>query len=162
MMSSDGCSARQSIYAAKISPVASPCSDAFIGLPASVRSLRVGVVADEFLVVVRNAEQHADDLHRHLRAQVLDEVERAHFRPADPLPRAEFADLGLECLDLARREHAREQLAVHVVDGWVLEDQHSRRDFQIRLDHFDDRAATRTEGLVVDQALLTSANRLSA
>ena len=70
-----------------------PCSAAFMGLPASVRSLRVAVVADEFLVVLGDAEQHADDLHRHLRAQVGDEVELARADQRIQALSAEVADL---------------------------------------------------------------------
>ena len=85
--------------------------------------LRVGVVADHLLVVLGDAEQHADHLHRHLRAEVGDEVEPAGADQRIQALRAEFADLGLQRVDLARGEHPRQQLAVDVVDRRVLENQ---------------------------------------
>ena len=76
--------------------------------------------------------------------------------------RTEFADLGLQGADLARGEHARQQLAVDVVDRRVLENQHARRDLDIRLDQLQDRTAGRDEGPSRRSAASTSANRLSA
>jgi hypothetical protein len=101
-----------------------------------------------------DSEQHADHLHRHLRAQILDEVEPPSADERVQRLRAELTDLGLQGVDLARREHARQQLAVHGVDRRILENQHSRRDLQVRLDDFQDRAAARTEGVVVDHGLI--------
>ena len=60
------------------------CSlDTSIGSPASVRRLRVDPVADGLLVLLRDAEQHADHAHRHLGAEVGDEVEASGRRRAD-------------------------------------------------------------------------------
>ena len=41
---------------------------------------------------------------------------------------AELADLRLDGVHLLRREHPRQQAAVHVVDGRVLEEDHAGRD----------------------------------
>ena len=68
--------------------------------------------------------------------------------------RAEFADLRFERVHLARGEHPGQQLAVDVVDRWILEDEHARRDLDIGLDELDDRALGRAERLVVDQRLV--------
>ncbi len=62
--------------------------------------------------------------------------------------------LGSSALILRGGEHPRQQLAMHVVDRWVLEKNHrARRDFDVGLDQLDDRAACRAERLVVDQCL---------
>ena len=81
-MSSDGCSARQSMYSANCSPLGEAVRHLhrLAGLGAEVL---VDPVADRLLVLLRDAEQHPDDAHRHLRAEVGDEVEAARRRPAD-------------------------------------------------------------------------------
>ena len=76
MMSSEGCSARQSMYSANCSPL-TKSSDTSIGLPGLGAEVRVDPVADRLLVLLGDAEQHADHPHRHLRAEVGDEVEAA-------------------------------------------------------------------------------------
>ena len=57
-----------------MSPVAMTPSG-FVGLARLGAQLGVAVVADRCLVGLGDAEQHADHLHRHLRAEVGDEVE---------------------------------------------------------------------------------------
>ena len=74
-MSSDGLSARQSMY----------CREDLAGVEAVLGARHrlaglgahrfVGVVPDRLLVFLGDAEQHADHPHRHLRAEILDEVE---------------------------------------------------------------------------------------
>ena len=115
-----------------------------------------------FLVFLGNPEQHADHPHRHLRAEVADEVETVAADKGIQTVSTEFADLGFEVADLARREHASQQFAVHVVDRRVLEDDHAGRNVDVGLDQLDDRAAGRAERLVVDERSSTSANRLNA
>ena len=68
--------------------------------------------------------------------------------------RAVLADLRLERVDLARREHPRQQLAVDVVNRRILENDRAGRDLDVGLDQFDDRAAGRAERLVVHQRLV--------
>ena len=70
------------------------------------------------------------------------------------LARAELADLRLERGDAPRREHARQQAAVHRVRGRVLEDQRARRHLDVRLDELEDAARARDVVLGVDEAAL--------
>ena len=123
----------------------------FAGLGAH---LVVRQVAGGFLVLLGNPEQHADHPHRHLGAEVADEVETVGADDGIQTVRAEFADLGLQRGDLARREHAGQQLAVHVVERRVLEDDHAGRDVDVGLDQLDDGATGRTERLVVDDRVV--------
>ena len=44
----------------------------------------LAVVGDAALILFGNAEQHADHPHRHLLTEVVDEVELAGARRADP------------------------------------------------------------------------------
>ena len=69
------------------------------GLGAQVR---VGVVADRLLVLLGDAEQHADHPHRHLRAEVGDEVEAVGADERVEAVGAELADLRLERVHLPR------------------------------------------------------------
>src|SRR6202007_1466195 len=96
--------------------------------------LRVGLVADEFLVVLGDAEQHADDLHGHLRAEVGDEVDVSRSDQRIQRLRAEVADLRLQRCDLAAGEHPGQQLAVNVVDRRVFHDEQAGRDVEVSLD----------------------------
>jgi hypothetical protein len=66
----------------------------------------------------------------------------------------ELTDHRLQRIDLAWREHPPQQLAVHVVDRRVFEDQHARRDVEVGLDQLQDYATRRTERGVVDQRLI--------
>ena len=70
MRSSDGCSARQSMYSAKASPVTNRSCEYFIGCPGFGPQVGVGPVADRLLVLLGDAEQHADHPHRHLGTEV--------------------------------------------------------------------------------------------
>ena len=53
--------------------------------------------------------------------------------------------------DFAWGEHPRQQLAVHVMDRRIFEDEHARRDVEIGLDQLQDDAPGGTERAVVDQ-----------
>ena len=74
MMSSDGCSARQSMYSANCSPSTKLVRHLhrLAGFGAEVA---VTAVADGLLVRLGDAEEHADDPHGHLGAEVGDDVE---------------------------------------------------------------------------------------
>jgi hypothetical protein len=122
----------------------------FAGLRAQ---LRVAPVADVFLIVFGNAEQHADDFHRHDRAEIFDEVESTRSNQWVQGLSAELVNHRPQRPDPARREHARQQLAVHVVNRRVFEDQHPRRDFEVGLDQLQDHAPRGAERGVVDQRL---------
>ena len=81
MMSSDGCSARQSMYASNCAP-----SDEALRhvhrLALLGAEVAVDAVADGLLVLLGHAEQHPDHAHRHHGAEVGDEVEAAGCRRA--------------------------------------------------------------------------------
>ncbi len=64
---------------------------------------------------------------------------------------AELPHLVLERGHPPRREHARHQPAVHRVDRWVLEQDHTRREFDVGLDDVEDVAARVGERLPVDE-----------
>ena len=83
--------------------------------------IRVGAVPDGLVVVVGDAEQHADDPHGHLRAEIADEVEVPGPDQGIQTAATVFPDLRLELADLARGEHPGQQAAVDVVDGRILE-----------------------------------------
>ena len=113
---------------------------------------RVGVVADRFLVLLRDPEQHADHPHRHLCAEIRDEVEPARADERVEARCAELADLRFERVHLPRREHPRQQRSVHGVDRRILEDEDARRHLDVRLDQLDDAAPTGDVGLPVDES----------
>ena len=98
--------------------------------------LGIAVVADHLLVVLGDAQQRADHLHRHLRAEVGDEIEPFGTHQRVEALRAELPDLGLQRVDLARREHPGKELAVHVVDRRILENYCARRDLDIGFDQW--------------------------
>ena len=93
---------------------------------------RVDPVADGLLVLLGDAEEHADRAHRHLGAEVGDEVEAAGAHERVEAAGAELADLRLERVHLPRGEHPRQQAAVEVVGRRVLEEDHARRDLDVR------------------------------
>jgi hypothetical protein len=111
-------------------------------------------VADGLLVGLRDAEQHADRAHRHLRAEVLDEVEAAGAHEGVEAVGAELAHLRLDGGHLAGREHAREEAAVAVVPGGILEDEHARRHVDVGLDQLEERALGGGVGAGVEEAPL--------
>jgi hypothetical protein len=67
---------------------------------------------DVALVRLGNAEQHPDHLHRHLRAEVGDEVEPPGADQRIEAACGEFADLRFQRSDFARGEDPGEQFAV--------------------------------------------------
>ena len=71
MRSSDGCSARQSMYSANmLAGVAVERRRVRHGSPVVEAQALVDAVADRLLVLLRDAEEHADRAHRHLRAEI--------------------------------------------------------------------------------------------
>ncbi len=115
---------------------------------------RVALVAHRLLVALGDAEQHADHAHRHLRAEVGDEVEPGFADERVEALRAVLADLRLERVDLPGREHAREQAPVDGVRRRVLEDEDAGRHLDARLDDLEDAAPSRDVGVPVDQRAL--------
>ena len=115
---------------------------------------RVGVLADRLLVLFGDPEQHADHPHGHLRAEVGDEVEPV--RALEPIQTvdAELPDLRLQRVHLPRREHTRQQTAMNRVRRRVLEDEDARRHLHVRLDQFEDAAASGDIGRRVDETAL--------
>ena len=105
------------------------------------QDLGVGLVAEGDLPFLGDADQHADDLHRHLQAQLLDEVEPGLADQRVQAGGAVLAHQRLELGDPARREHPGEQLPVDVVDRRVLHDEGARRDLHVRLDQLEHDAA---------------------
>ena len=76
-----------------------------LGVPAACEE----VIADGLLVALGHSEEHADDAHRHLRAEVGDEVEPTRGHERIQKPRTQVPDVGLERADPLGREHPREQ-----------------------------------------------------
>ncbi|HEU5024526.1 MAG TPA: hypothetical protein VFV01_06345 [Spirillospora sp.] len=114
----------------------------------------IGHVPDGGLVGLGDAEEHADHAHRHLGADRLDEVEAVGPGERVQDGGAEPADPRFQHPDPARSEDAREQAAVDVVDGRVLEDEGARRDLVAQLDDLQDVSAGRGERPPVRQPAL--------
>src|SRR5204863_7215965 len=86
----------------------------------------VDAVADRLLILLGYPEEHADRAHRHLRAEVGDEIEAARTDERVKRPGAELPHLGLDGVHLLRCEDPREAAAVKVVRGRGREDDRSR------------------------------------
>ena len=115
---------------------------------------RVDVVADGLLVALGDPEQQADGAHRHLRAELGDEVEAACADERVEATGAELADLALQLVHPPRREGTRQQSAVDGVGRGVLEDEDARGHLDPRLDQLEDGAPSRDVGRGVEQAPL--------
>ena len=114
----------------------------------------VGVVTDRGLVRLRDPEEHADDPHRHLRAEIPDEVEPVGADERIEARDAVGTDLVLEGVHPARGEDARHQPAVRGVDGRILPEDHAARDVHVGLDDLEDVATGGRHRPPVDQGLL--------
>ena len=132
--SSEGCSARHSMYSAN--STMDSCEDVWHDLagvaPLDESDVGAVAVADLLLIILGDAQQVADGPHRHHGAEVGDEIESG---AADQ--RVEFADTELthQILDgqhAPRREDARQQSTVQVVQRRILEQQNARRHFDVR------------------------------
>ena len=80
------------------------------------------------------------------REELGDDVESALPDQRIEARDAERAHLLLELLHSAWGEHARQQLPVHGVQRWVLEQQHSGRQLDACLDDVEDVAVRTGEG----------------
>ena len=147
MRSSDGCSARQSMYRGESAAVEHPEAVVLTRrVPFVEPHALVDPVADLLLVVLGDSEQHADDSHRHLRGQVVDEVEPAHGHERVERTGAEAPRLRLDLGHPLRREHPAQETSVQIVGGRVLEQDDPRRDLHPALDELEDRPPTRDVG----------------
>ena len=120
--------------------------------PGQLLHAEVLALAHGLLIALGDAEQHSDHVDRHDVAEVEHEVEAVLTDERIERIRAEVADLALQRVHLARGEHAGEHAAVRAVQGRVLEDEHTRRDVDVRLDELEDPALRRAVGAVVDEA----------
>ncbi len=125
-----------------------------VQLLAALRADVVGLVDDDVLEVLGDAEEHADDAQRHDRAEMLDEVDLISTDERVEAAGGELADQGLDGIHLPRREGTGQQIAADVVDRRILEDQCARRNLDIGLQDFQHHAPGGTEGLPVDQCLV--------
>ena len=114
----------------------------------------VDLVPKCLLVLLGDAQQHADRAHRDLCAQVRDEIEAALPDEGVESPGRIPAHLRLDRSETPGREHAAQEPAVQVVIRRVLEDEHARRQLDARLDDLDDGALGRAVGLPLDAAPL--------
>ena len=126
---------------------------AFVGEVGHGAVVQLEVVADQVpqggLVLLGDAQQHADGPHRHLGAEVGDEVEAAGARVRVEAAGAELPQLGLQGVHLLGGEHPRHQAPVVVVDRRVLEDDEAGRDVHAALDDLEDGALGRAVGVPV-------------
>ena len=88
----------------------------------------VGLVAHGDLVLLGDAEEHADDPHRELGGQLGDDVEAVGADERVEAADAVVADLVLERGHPPGREHPGQEAAVHGVHRRVLEHDHARRE----------------------------------
>ena len=112
------------------------------------------MVADRLLVLLGNAEEHADGAHGDFGAEVGDEVEAALADERIERAGRVVPHLGLNGRHAPRGEDAAHDAAVEVVVGRVLEDEHARRHLHLRLDDLEHRALGRAVGLPLDRGAL--------
>ena len=112
-----------------------------IGSPGTVRRLASVLFADGDLVLLGDAEQHADDPHRQLGGELGDDVEAVGADQRVEAADAVLADLVFERRHPPRGEHPRHEAAVHRVHRRVLEEDHARRQLDAGLDDVEDVAA---------------------
>ena len=109
------------------------------------------MVTDRLLVLVRDAQQHPDDPHRHLGTEVRDEVEAPGTDQRVEAPGGEVADLRLQRSHALRGEDPRQQRPMAGVHRGVLEDERPGRLLRVGLDELEDVAAPRDERVPVDE-----------
>ena len=129
-------------------------SDYRHGLTGLGAQVGVDLVAHRLLVLLGDAEQPADDPHRHLGPEVGDEVELVGADEWVEAAGAELSDLGFERRHPVRREHPRHQSPVDGVHGRILEDEHTGRHLDVGPDQLEDAAPARDVGLRVEKATL--------
>ena len=106
------------------------------GMPVLVQH-QAGVdrLADRLLIGLGDPEQHPDRPHRHLRAQIRDEVEPARAHQRVEGLRAELPDLRLDRHHPLRCEDPGQDPTMDVVDRRVLEQHVAGRKLDPVLDH---------------------------
>ena len=114
----------------------------------------VGLPTDGLLIFLRDAEQHPDHAHRHLGAEVDDEVEALVRNQRVEHVCAVRTDLRLERVHLLRGEDPGEHAAMRGVHGRVLHDEHPARRGVAGLDRLQHAAVRGAERVVVDEAAL--------
>ena len=124
------------------------------GLPLVEPHAPVDLVADLLLVLLGDAQQHADHPHRHVGRQVVDEVEPPLVHQRIESPGAERPRLRLDLGHPPRREHPAQEAPVQVVRRRVLEQDDPRRDLHPALDQLEDRSLPRDVGAPVGAAAL--------
>ena len=145
MRSSDGFSLRQLMYSSKNAASANWSSLNSPGWPGSRRMVSSLCEPHVLLVLLGDAEQHADHPHRHPGTEVADEVETVGADQRIEHLGAQVADLGLEGVHLPGREDPGQETAVGGVDRRVLEDEHAGRQLDVHLDQLEDPALSRAE-----------------
>ena len=149
-MSSDGCSARQSMYSANCSPLTKP-SVTSIGWPASVRRLSS--------TRSRIASWSSSGMPSSIpitRIGICAPRSATKSKPPVPTSGSRLSAqssriLRLERRHLPRREHPRQQAAVDGVGRRVLEDDDAGRHLDVGLDELEDAAPSGDERVAVDE-----------
>ncbi len=113
------------------------------GRPASVRRLSLARSRIASWSASGMPSSMRDDAHRHLGAEVADEVEAVGADERVEAARAELTDLWFEFGHAPRSEHPRQQAPVDRVGRRVFEDQDPRRHLDAGLDDLEDAAACR-------------------
>ena len=128
----------------------------FLDLRYGLVELEAGAdaVTNLLLVGLRNAEQQSDDPHGHLRAEIADEIEPFGVAQRVERVRAELAHLRLDRQHPFRREHARQQRAVQVVDRGILEQDVAGPQLDVGADQLEDRAPAGPKGVPVAERIL--------
>ena len=124
------------------------------GLPRSGAQVGVGLVPDRDLVLLGDAEEHADDPHRQLGGELGDDVEAVRADQRVEAADAVVAHLVLERGHAPRGEDPGHEAPVHRVRRRVLEQDDARRELHAGLDDVEDVAAGVGEDLPVDERLL--------
>ena len=117
MRSSEGCVGAPVDVVGEDVAVDEASSSIGIGLPGSGGRPSSTWSRIALLILLGDAEQHPDHAHRHLGAEVGDEVEAARPTSGSRLARAVLAHLRLERGHLLRCEDPRQEAAVAVCSG---------------------------------------------
>src|SRR5207302_6254133 len=107
----------------------------------------VDEVAYLLLLGFGDPEQHADDAHRHLRAEVAHEIERAAADQRIEEACAVGPHLRFDGRHLARREDALDQASMDRMERRVLEEEDPPRHLETPPDELEHAALGRTERL---------------
>ena len=88
----------------------------------------IDAIAQCLLILLGNAEQHPDHPHRHLRAEVCDEVEAAASDEGVETSRAVGSHLRFDLCDPPWREQASQESTMRIVQRRILEENDPGRD----------------------------------